>query len=606
MKLLKLILALMLALSITVALLSCEISLNGKEISVNPDGDITVEDPETEDETDNGGEDETDKGGEDEFDESTKEDTDKKCEHRDDDGNRRCDECGERVFFEYTDPSTPSTDNSADVNTRPDSHMHFDFDEDFVCDECGKHAADDHEYYDYDGNAVCDMCWERYLLKEETHNHFDGDDDLQCDECGKLLTGGITLPEGTLPEITLPDASIHVHVDANGDKRCDNCGKLLGDITLPDTSVHVHVDADGDRRCDNCGIADPNFSFDVVVPENPGMQTHIHNDLNCDGYCDNCKTPMVNDFIDTRPDMLTKYNPHLEKTDFVYDGISITYNFVNLPDGCSLYSNPDECIVDAGTYTVEFRLEHPDYKSYTFTEVITVHKADYDMSDVKFEDCVYDFDGSPKDVFVWGNIPHGLEVTYTGNGVVTSGTHYVTAHFKGDEKNYNPVPDMTAKIVIGPHYKVYFDTTLANIEIAPEMVGIGAYYMPDNLKDIYGYTFIGWYLDDEPWYGAEPINSDIMLTAKWQLNEYRIVYFTNGGENSKYNPETYSIETLDVILEAAEHESLKFDGWYLDEQFTVKIERITDLSLTHFAVYAKWVEATDEEAILPPASITKR
>ena len=603
MKTTKLLTVMILALCIVLALSACDLNITGDingtlndSTSTKDPENAPVQDPTEDDKT----KDEPTK------DNQTKDEPvydDELCEdgkeHIDVNEDNFCDKCGKEAFA-YTQPEHPNFDNNAS-DPGMSEHEHCDNDCDAICDRCGMDLNDyerpsgsnpiTHEHRDKDGDGHCDECG--YMPDdydgETDHEHFDKDGDGYCDKCGRETDNYIGPHD-------------HEHYDKDGDKRCEVCGEKTDNYIGPDTPLipnfpidpelpetdHIHFDNDRDAICDEC--KKPMKENEGNNPSYPGANDgHAHLDLNADTLCDTCKEPMSG-FIPPKDDLLQFDNPHLEYTDFVYTGVSITLpNIIGIPNGCTVYMYPDELIEDAGTYEVQFTVEHPDYETYTFTEVLTVHKADYDMSRVEFLDAAFDFDGNPKEICVGGTIPHGLEVVYTGNGVIDSGTHYVTAHFIGDDKNYNPVPDMTAKIVIGPHYTVSFDTGIANIEMEPLKVGIGGYCSYEWLPNIYGYDFVGWELNGEEWYASEPINSDITVTAKWQIVEYKIIYFTNGGDNSPNNPLTYSIETLDVTLEGATRAGMAFAGWYLDEEFTQPITKITDLSLTHFAVYAKWV-----------------
>lgn len=75
-------------------------------------------------------------------------------------------------------------------------------------------------------------------------------------------------------------------------------------------------------------------------------------------------------------------------------------------------------------------------------------KYTYDMSGVAFDGATFEYDGSPHSVFVSGDLPDGVSVSYSGNGVVDSGRHTVTASFEVDEGACNPIPDMTAEMTV--------------------------------------------------------------------------------------------------------------------------------------------------------------
>ena len=74
-------------------------------------------------------------------------------------------------------------------------------------------------------------------------------------------------------------------------------------------------------------------------------------------------------------------------------------------------------------------------------------KKEYDMSSVKFASATFTYDGNAHNIFISGELPKGVSVSYTGNGKVDAGTYTVTAHFNGDDK-HQAIPDMTAKLTI--------------------------------------------------------------------------------------------------------------------------------------------------------------
>ena len=109
-----------------------------------------------------------------------------------------------------------------------------------------------------------------------------------------------------------------------------------------------------------------------------------------------------------------------------------------------------------------------------------------------------------------------------------------------------------------------------------------------------GYSFDGWYRDSElteyvGWLYPSYPYGDVTLYAAWNVESYRIIYYTNGGENSADNPNWYSVETGDVVLCDATRDGYTFAGWYTDENYTKKIERIPSNSGKEFYLYARWI-----------------
>ena len=140
-----------------------------------------------------------------------------------------------------------------------------------------------------------------------------------------------------------------------------------------------------------------------------------------------------------------------EDATFTYDGSEKSV-FVKgvLPEGLSVeYTGNGR--INAGTYSVTATFAG-DYDNYNEIAPITVRlvieKADYDLGGITFADTTFAYDGTEKSVLVQGTLPAGLQVEYSGNGMVTVGTYSVTATFIGDYDNYNEVATMTARLVI--------------------------------------------------------------------------------------------------------------------------------------------------------------
>ena len=103
------------------------------------------------------------------------------------------------------------------------------------------------------------------------------------------------------------------------------------------------------------------------------------------------------------------------------------------------------------TVTVKITLTGKDAGNYTVatpaTTNVTIAKATYDMSDVKFEDKSATYNGAAQSITINGTLPAGVNVSYSGEGV-NVGVYTVTATFTGDFDNYNAISDMTAKLTI--------------------------------------------------------------------------------------------------------------------------------------------------------------
>ena len=78
----------------------------------------------------------------------------------------------------------------------------------------------------------------------------------------------------------------------------------------------------------------------------------------------------------------------------------------------------------------------------------SIAKATYDMSGIAFDGATFTYDGDAHSIEVSGELPSGVTVSYDGNAQTEPGTYTVTAHFWGDAKNYEPIDDMTATLIV--------------------------------------------------------------------------------------------------------------------------------------------------------------
>lgn len=71
-----------------------------------------------------------------------------------------------------------------------------------------------------------------------------------------------------------------------------------------------------------------------------------------------------------------------------------------------------------------------------------------------------------------------------------------------------------------------------------------------------------WYYGDTKWNFETPVNSDITLEAKYTKVTYDITYDLNGGTVSGENPNTYEVDSNDIILINPTKENFDFLGWF--------------------------------------------
>ena len=118
-----------------------------------------------------------------------------------------------------------------------------------------------------------------------------------------------------------------------------------------------------------------------------------------------------------------------------------------------------------------------------------------------------------------------------------------------------------------------------------------------------GYYLDGWYSDEECTQPFEdfdqPLPADVDLYAKWELQEYTVVFNTNGG--TEIQSLTLNYQDMITAPENPTKEGLDFDGWYTDENCTIPFENF-DKQIIEFedrvskvpvviTIYAKWKNA---------------
>ncbi len=95
-----------------------------------------------------------------------------------------------------------------------------------------------------------------------------------------------------------------------------------------------------------------------------------------------------------------------------------------------------------------------------------------------------------------------------------------------------------------------------------------------------GYTFDGWDKD------CDNISSDTIIKAKWIINQYTIVFHTDGGTVIAAITDDYN-KKVDWPNDP-EKEGHTFKGWYTDSDFTTAYERFERMPANNTDVYAKW------------------
>lgn len=105
-----------------------------------------------------------------------------------------------------------------------------------------------------------------------------------------------------------------------------------------------------------------------------------------------------------------------------------------------------------------------------------------------------------------------------------------------------------------------------------------------------GYTFNGWY--EDPGFSKKITNisgrsESLELWANFSIKEYGITYHLDGGTNPQGNPNKYTVTDEFTLLDAKKT-GYTFEGWYKEDTFSNKIEKINTGSTGDLNLYAKF------------------
>ena len=121
-----------------------------------------------------------------------------------------------------------------------------------------------------------------------------------------------------------------------------------------------------------------------------------------------------------------------------------------LPEGVLVsYSGNEQ--IDVGSYEVTAYFTDTTGNYFELSPLkatLTINKATYDMSGIKFNSVSYTYDGIEKEVKIEGELPSGVEVLYENNTLTNAGRVEATARFKHNNPNYNDIPSKTATLTI--------------------------------------------------------------------------------------------------------------------------------------------------------------
>lgn len=163
--------------------------------------------------------------------------------------------------------------------------------------------------------------------------------------------------------------------------------------------------------------------------------------------------------------------------------------------------------------------------------------------------------------------------------------------YNGNEKfDFTTVPTgdvtLTAKWTANDYY-VSFVTEHGDPPTSQNVKYNGTADDPGTLTEE-GYTFDGWYTDDnysKKFYFTKPIKSNTTVYAKWTANDYEVSFITEHGNAPTSQNVPYNGTATDPGKLKAE--GYTFIGWYADEAHKTKFDFSTPIT-GDTKIYARW------------------
>lgn len=280
----------------------------------------------------------------------------------------------------------------------------------------------------------------------------------------------------------------------------------------------------------------------------------------------------------------------------VYDTKPHSIIVENLPEGAVVSYDVQNVQVAAGVYPVTATIKKEGCKDLVLSATLTINKAK--VENILFPPVSVDWDGQAYGAFIKGELPEEVSVSYTGNGQSEVGEYDIVAKFTVSD-NYEPIADMTTKLVINEVYffvtfddgvstpivrKVAHGKAVADMPLPTAKVGYSAKWEKESVENVLEnltvhaiytpvvytvsfvsdgetvsektydiessltfediskphYTFGGWF-DNQNCFGNATTKmavgnvGDKTYYAKWVAVEYYVTYHLNGGNNSELN-----------------------------------------------------------------------
>lgn len=125
----------------------------------------------------------------------------------------------------------------------------------------------------------------------------------------------------------------------------------------------------------------------------------------------------------------------------------------DIPAGTTISYVPSNTFSAVGIYNITAVLTNQNFATTSLTATLTIEKAQYDMSNVEFNSKTFDYDGMTKSITISGELPDGVDVSYSingrkGNSVTNAGVYEVIANFSIANSNYMEIESKKATLTI--------------------------------------------------------------------------------------------------------------------------------------------------------------
>lgn len=237
-----------------------------------------------------------------------------------------------------------------------------------------------------------------------------------------------------------------------------------------------------------------------------------------------------------------------ENNVFTYDGKEHKVELMGeLPANATISYIGGNSFVNAGTYDVTAVVSCNGYVTERVTTKVTIERAKYDMSKVKFESKEVVYNGKAHSIEITGELPEGVGTpTYYINGnkvssAIDADKYTVTAVFTNTDPNYEAIPSMEATLNITPaEYTIkYVDLIFKNADGEELFIpwktydGLGVSFDIDNRASLTNHLTISYTIYDEV--------GDVISRSNTQTNIQNVGVYTIKVEfdlldNKNYKP----------------------------------------------------------------------